>query len=581
MSFRTGQAAAMGPRHTINNNLPEQQPIPVTPWVRDPSWLTLPPLADTDSKFTGLIAIWPQSNFTAFTATMTSGNVDVDWGDGTTAIVNSGVAAEKQYDYTTAALIGTEAPVTLNSTTNIVERTAHGYIDGNTVTLWNVVGSTGVFTGQTYYVINSTTNGFQVSTTPGGSAVAFGVVGTASLLPYRQAIVTATPRSPGGNLSGLNLNVKNTTTGLQAYETGWLDIEVGSPNFTASGLVVRTGTETVRMRMVERIRIANFGSQTTCVNMFQNCTSLQSVLLPSTTSITNMGLMFSGCANLRSVPLFKTAAVTSMIGMFQNCSSLQSIPLFDTAAVTNMSTMFSSCVSIQTIPLLNTAAVTTMATMFNGCTSLLTVPLFDTTLVNTMLNMFNGCTSLQSVPLFNTVAVTIMQGMFLDCRSIQSVPLFNTAIVTNMEGIFQGCTGLQSVPLFNTVSVTNMRQMFFNCTALTSVPLFNSAAVINMISMFNGCFALQEVPALVTTATSSSANLNQIFFNCSNLARIQAEDFRFTFSVASCKLSSTALNEIYTNLPTVTGQTITVTGNFGTTGDTPAIATAKGWTVTG
>ena len=46
-------------------------------------------------------------------------------------------------------------------------------------------------------------------------------------------------------------------------------------------------------------------------------------------------------------------------------------------------------------------------------------------------------------------------------------------------------------------------------------------------------------------------------------------------------LSSDALNEIYTNLATVTGQTITVTGNYGTAGDDPTIATAKGWTVTG
>jgi hypothetical protein len=66
-----------------------------------------------------------------------------------------------------------------------------------------------------------------------------------------------------------------------------------------------------------------------------------------------------------------------------------------------------------------------------------------------------------------------------------------------------------------------------------------------------------------------------------SLSRIQAKDFRFTFSVASCKLSATALNEIYTNLPTVTGQTITVTGNYGVATDNPAIATAKGWAVTG
>jgi hypothetical protein len=65
------------------------------------------------------------------------------------------------------------------------------------------------------------------------------------------------------------------------------------------------------------------------------------------------------------------------------------------------------------------------------------------------------------------------------------------------------------------------------------------------------------------------------------LTRIQAKDFKFTFSVASCNLSSSALNEIYTNLPTVSGQTITVSGNYGTAGDDPTIATAKGWTVSG
>ena len=56
---------------------------------------------------------------------------------------------------------------------------------------------------------------------------------------------------------------------------------------------------------------------------------------------------------------------------------------------------------------------------------------------------------------------------------------------------------------------------------------------------------------------------------------------RFTFTVANAKMSATALNEMYSILPIVTGQTVTVTGNYGTTSDDPTIATAKGWTVTG
>jgi hypothetical protein len=99
--------------------------------------------------------------------------------------------------------------------------------------------------------------------------------------------------------------------------------------------------------------------------------------------------------------------------------------------------------------------------------------------------------------------------------------------------------------------------------------------------MFNNCSSLTSVPALVTTAVTSATNFNTIFSNCNSLARIQAKDFKFSFSVANCKLSAAALDEIYTNLPIVAGQTITVTNNYGTASDTPLIATAKGWTVTG
>jgi S-adenosylmethionine synthetase len=58
-------------------------------------------------------------------------------------------------------------------------------------------------------------------------------------------------------------------------------------------------------------------------------------------------------------------------------------------------------------------------------------------------------------------------------------------------------------------------------------------------------------------------------------------NINYTISMAYNRLSANALNEIYTNLPTVVEQTITVTGNYGNASDDPTIATAKGWTVTG
>jgi len=76
-------------------------------------------------------------------------------------------------------------------------------------------------------------------------------------------------------------------------------------------------------------------------------------------------------------------------------------------------------------------------------------------------------------------------------------------------------------------------------------------------------------------------NMNGMFSGCYALSSIKMINIKQSLSILNCSLDAAALNELYTNLPTVSGKTITVTGNPGVTGDNPAIATAKGWTVTG
>ena len=572
-------------------------------WSR-PEWRALPAMAETDQAFYGLHAVYPEDgNFCALTA---SNAYTVDWGDGVVENFAANVQANHEYSYADADLAGTDAPVTFTASTSTVNRTAHGFVNGKTVTFWNIATTTGIVDGQVYYVVNRTADAFQVSATAGGAAITLVNDGTASLSRYKQAIVTVTPQA-GQSLTSLTLNVKHPQTGLQLYSAGWLDILVGSPNFSTTGLVIgQTSTiETVRKNSIERVRIVTLGNTNTLDHRFRNLRELVVIELPGTSAVTNMSNMFNSCPSLQTVPLFNTVAVTNMSSMFNACYSLQTVPLFNAASVTSMSSMFGGCNSLQTVPLLNTAKVTNisgifflcsslqtvplfntqsvinMSSMFQSCPSLQTVPLFNTQSVTDMSSMFNGCTSLKTVPLFNTQAVTSMSTMFSGCSSLQTVPLFNTAAVTNMNGMLGTCISLQTVPLFNTQAVTNMSSMFNGCSSLQTVPIFNTQAATTMGSMFSGCGSLQNVPAMVTTAVSSSSNLSSIFTTCSSLARIEAKDFRFTFSVASCKLSAAALNEIYTNLPTVTGQTITVTGNYGVTGDDPTIATAKGWTVTG
>lgn len=106
-----------------------------------------------------------------------------------------------------------------------------------------------------------------------------------------------------------------------------------------------------------------------------------------------------------------------------------------------------------------------------------------------------------------------------------------------------------------TSGISDFTNMFQNCSSLSAIPLINTAAGTSFASMFQGCSSLESAPLAGT---------------------------RYAISYASCALSSAELDAIYTGLGTAAGsQTITVTSNYGTTGDTPSIATGKGWTVTG
>jgi len=381
---------------------------------------------------------------------------------------------------------------------------------------------------------------------------------------YKPVVVTVT--TSGGNITTFDLGKDNPLGNTIAAESvNWLDIAINASAMTS--LIISAsliGSLTVRQNSLEKITIYN-------------------------NSITNMSYIFSGLVSLQSIAfLMNTTLVNNMTSMFSSCRSLKIVPLIDTSAVTNMSGMFSQCSSLQAVPLFNTGLVNDMSSMFQNCTILQSVPLFNTASVTNMLGMFNGCAFLQSVPLFNTAAVTNMANMFDGCTSLQSVPLFNTAAVTSMSSMFNNCIILKSVPSFNTVAVTNMASMFAGCASLKIVPLFNTSLVNGnafgggMQNMFNSCYSLQKIPLFITSAIISSARIGSMFSNCPSLCEGRTNGIRFSISYANCKLSTAALNDIFTGLGTASGtQTITITYNPGAATCTRSIATAKGWTVTG
>jgi surface protein len=542
-------------------------------WVRNPSWLTLTPPGTSDEKFVGLHAVWPDANFLALSA---AGNYTVDWGDGSaTQDFSSGVVAYKEYDFADADLVNTNAPVTFTASTDTVNRTAHGYSNGNRVSFYNIVTTTGLNEAQSYYVINAAADTFQVSETEGGSAVALTNDGSATLLPYKQVIVQVYPQA-GQSLTQLNLHQKHNQTGLQQYTSGFLDIAVAGANLTDVRVGVQTPgatTQTINFNYLEQVNLV----RTDCrqlEQLFRNCRSLQYIVdiaTSTTAAALNIAVTFTDAGDLvgatahgfrngdsvvfsavntttgitadtryfvinanandfQVATSYGGSAValttngtgtairgTSMQNLFTNCTSLTKVSLFDTASVTNMSSMFDSCDSLATVPQFNTASVTNMSFMFTTCRALTTTPLFNTASVTNMSFMFNACFSLTTVPLFNTASVTNMSNMFNTCNALTKVPLLNTASVTNMSSMFATCQVLTTVPLFNTASVTNMSSMFNNCQVLTTVPLFNTASVTNMSSMFGACRVLITVPLF---NTASVTNMSGMFVNCNSLIAV-------------------------------------------------------------
>ena len=220
---------------------------------------------------------------------------------------------------------------------------------------------------------------------------------TISSRGYKQVIVKVTPVS--GNLLSCNFQQRFFTSPAQnqAYSSGFLECILSMPNAISGGSITFGGT-TIRHSYCEKVDIKTIGNATSMQNMFNACTSLQSVPLFNTTNATNMGNMFNLCYSLQSVPLFNTVNVTSMQNMFNACTSLQSVPLFNTTNATNMGNMFSSCLSIQSVPLFNTSNVTNMSFMFSSCYSLNFIPAFVTTAVTTDFTTFaNGSNSLNRI----------------------------------------------------------------------------------------------------------------------------------------------------------------------------------------
>ena len=245
--------------------------------------------------------------------------------------------------------------------------------------------------------------------------------------------------------------------------------------------------------------------------MFADCPALQRVTFGSTFGIdqvNDMSYMFANASSLKEIDFTgiptTTSIATTMAHMFDGCSSLEHMRLPTNLNFTRMSSleaMFNGCSSLQEFSFpsaFNAQAVTSTASLFNGCHSLKYVSLstFNTPQLTNMNSMFKDCYALTSLDM----TPFVVNG---DGRENQSSTYLG---VNNMASLFQNCVSLTEVDLHT-----------WKLRTLTDSKVVSTGQV-NGQDMFNGCSNLVTVyvgtdwnqTSFATTATTMFAGCTSI-----------------------------------------------------------------------
>jgi hypothetical protein len=372
------------------------------------------------------------------------------------------------------------------------------------------------------------------------------------------------------NLSGMP-DINNMTSAFNSTSS------LSTVIFPASCPSLSSVTSAFTSSGIQEVNLPNTSVPITVNNTFTTCNTISSVTIPDTWTITTMANTFSGCNALHTVnlPANSQNSLGSMDSTFNNCVSLKNV----------------------TLPT-SLTGVTTLSSTFNNCPNLTSVTFPSTlNLCTTMGSTFSGCSALSSVTLPTSMsACTAFSTTFQNCISLTSITMPATVNVTNsFLNLFSGCSALRTVtlPTTQTTGLTTISSMFNNCFSLTTI---NNTANLGNNSTGSTTYILGSGNDGMDSLTTLSFNTKFSSINISGTAAIPTAltSFRLLnngsgqyagispqINVSNTSLGTAALDQLFTDLPTVTSRTINITGTPGAATCTRSIATAKGWSVTG
>lgn len=570
-------------------------PFPPTPWVRPTNWLTLPSITE-DEEVVMLVAIKEEYPFAFINV---DGDYTVEWGDTTSNNYSSG-AGTQYHQYTWADLAGTDIDggyrqaiirITPQVGSNLT------VLDATTLP----VGIPNTSPANTYLDVkvkapNLTTLLFKNNYI----LEQFEFIGTNNITTFTAAFQYCyTLRNLISLYTGLGTNFSIMFNACYSLETiPTMDISAGnyfidmfrdcynlrdaSPiNFTTSQSSIDKDATGMfwNCRYLNILPTLDYSYITNTTNMFTNTaiTTIPSLSLPKVLSAVSM---FSTCRFLETVGVINLPVVTDLTSFFNGCSSLMSIAGINTStSLENTSSMFQNCGTLPSVPLFTTDNVTNISGMFSACYNLKTVPNFNFDKVVTASSLFSTCYNLTTIPSLSFPAATTTAIMFSGCSSLEEITI-NAPITESLNYMFRFCSKLTTINGNLGSSFTTSSQTFEGCYSLKTLPTMSWASCTNINNLFNSARSISILPTINLPSTVTT--INSGFTDCNLLTKLTVTNLKQTCSLANCRLNRDDLVALFTSLATVTGKTLTITGNRGVPDLSAAdklIATGKGWTL--
>lgn len=243
------------------------------------------------------------------------------------------------------------------------------------------------------------------------------------------------------------------------------------------------------------------------IYVFQNCSKLETVIIPDTLTTLSDG-MFKGCGMLRELKVIDENGTEK--------TSFGNYWLENNAIYTNDSLNIDHILLKEYYNKASKESPVFVSNVYRICDSAFNSCSFvDVTIPNSVQmineNVFTNCTSLQNVTLPGSLT-TIPNYTFKGCTGLESFEIPD-GYANIGQFAFSGCTSLYDVTIPDSVNSIDSGA-FQNCSNLKEISLPDTVTTIGQSAFKNSGLTSIKIPSGVTDLTSSS------FSNCSSLKNV-------------------------------------------------------------